>query len=124
MAEILGHFPGLEMVNVYGVEVEGQDGRAGMAAILPTDESAFDPQAFFRHVDDGLARYAAPLFVRLLRDVEMTGTFKLRKVDLQKEGFDLEKITDPILVRDDDAGAYVPLTAEIAAAIRNGTRRV
>ena len=124
VAEILGHFPGLEMVNVYGVEVPGQDGRAGMAAIQPADESAFDPKAFYRHVDDGLARYAAPLFVRLLRDTEVTGTFKLRKVELQKESFDLDQISDPILVRDDDAASYVPLTQEIVAEINAGTRRV
>jgi fatty-acyl-CoA synthase len=124
VAEILGHFPGLEMVNVYGVEVLGQDGRAGMAAIQPADESAFDPEALYRHVDAGLARYAAPLFVRILRDVEVTGTFKLRKVDLQKEGFDLTKVSDPILVRDDDQRSYVPLTPEIAATIQDGSRRI
>ena len=41
-------FPDLEMVNVYGVEVPGADGRAGMAALLLAEGARFDPEAFFR----------------------------------------------------------------------------
>ena len=70
----------------------------------------------------GLPRYAAPLFVRLLAEQETTGTFKIRKVDLQKQGFDPDAIADPLFVRDDAAGAYVPLTRERAAEIRSGAR--
>jgi len=69
-----------------------------------------------------LPRYAAPLFVRLLAEQEMTGTFKIRKVDLQREGFDPSVIADALFLRDDKAGAYVPLTREIADEIARGTR--
>jgi fatty-acyl-CoA synthase len=64
VAEALSSFPGLELVNVYGVQVPGQDGRAGMAALLMAPGRAFDGAAFWRHVDEALPRYAAPLFVR------------------------------------------------------------
>jgi fatty-acyl-CoA synthase len=40
----------------------------------------------------------------------MTSTFKLRKVDLQREGYDLARVRDPLFVRDETANAYVPLT--------------
>jgi fatty-acyl-CoA synthase len=69
-----------------------------------------------------LPRYAAPLFVRLLAEQDTTGTFKIRKVDLQREGFDPSSILDPLFVRDDAAGAYVPLTKELAEEIRSGAR--
>ena len=65
VAEALSHFPGLELVNVYGVQVPGQDGRAGMAALLFAPGQSFDGARFWRHVDEALPRYAAPLFVRV-----------------------------------------------------------
>ena len=43
-----------------------------------------------------LAAYARPIFLRLRREIEVTGTFKQRKVDLVKEGFDPGRIPDPI----------------------------
>jgi len=45
----------------------------------------------------------------------MTTTFKLRKVDLQRQGYDPAQFGDPLFVRDDDAGRYVPLTAAAVA---------
>jgi fatty-acyl-CoA synthase len=124
VAEALAAYPGLAMVNVYGARVEGHDGRAGMAALQLVPGESFDGARFFGHVDRALPRYAAPLFVRLLADVEMTGTFKLRKVTLQEEGFDPARVSDPLYFRDDAAGAYVALTRGLAAAIASGEQRV
>jgi fatty-acyl-CoA synthase len=121
VAEQLAAFPGLHMVNVYGVALPGSDGRAGMAALVVAPDSRFDGAAFFEHVQ-GLPRYAAPIFVRLLPEQETTGTFKIRKVDLQREGFDPGSISDPLFVRDDAARAYVPLSKELAAEILSGAR--
>jgi fatty-acyl-CoA synthase len=122
VAEQLAAFPGLHMVNVYGVALPGADGRAGMAALVLAPDARFDGAAFYQHVQ-GLPRYAAPLFVRLLPEQETTGTFKIRKVDLQREGFDPGSVRDPIFVRDDDAKTYLPLGPELAAEIRSGARR-
>jgi fatty-acyl-CoA synthase len=124
VAESLGRFPGLDMVNVYGVEVEGQDGRAGMAGIALANPGSFDSAQFFAHVQQSLPAYAAPVFLRLLGDADVTGTFKLRKVDLQREGFDLAAVTDPLYVRDDAKGDYVQLTPELHRAIQSGSMRV
>jgi fatty-acyl-CoA synthase len=120
VAEHLSGFPGLEMVNVYGVELPGTDGRAGMAALLLAPGASFDGPAFFRHVEEHLPRYAAPIFVRLLAEQEMTGTFKIRKVDLVREGFDPDAVSDDLFVRDEKAGAYVPLTRQVFEEIRSG----
>jgi len=132
VAEVLAGFPGLDMINVYGVEVPGADGRAGMMAFVPAvgpgaapagDAPPFDGRAFHAFVSERLAPYAAPLFVRVLQQPELTGTFKLRKVTLQQEGFDPAGVSDPLFVRDDAAGAYVPLTPERFAEIQRGDRR-
>jgi fatty-acyl-CoA synthase len=124
VAEALSSLTELAMANVYGVRVEGHDGRAGMAALLLAPDETFDGARFYAHVDAVLPRYAAPLFVRLLSEVEMTGTLKLRKVNLQEEGFDPARVSDPLYFRDDAARAYVPLTPALARAVASGERKL
>jgi fatty-acyl-CoA synthase len=124
VAEALSSLSELVLANVYGVRVEGHDGRAGMAALLLAPGEVFDGSRFYAHVDSVLPRYAAPLFVRLLSDVEMTGTLKLRKVNLQEEGFDPGRVPDPLFFRDDAARAYVALTPDVARAIASGERKL
>ncbi|QEE23404.1 long-chain-acyl-CoA synthetase [Rhodanobacter glycinis] len=108
----LGDFPGMETLTVYGVQVPGHEGRAGMAAVVMQPDHAFDPAAFWALGMQRLPRYAAPLFVRVAAAADMTGNYKLRKVDLQREGYDATQITDPLYLRDDAAGTYVALTPE------------
>ena len=110
VAEALAGFPGLEVANVYGVQVPGAEGRAGMAALALRAGAAFDGRAFYAFTTARLPDYAAPVFIRLVAEADMTSTFKLRKVDLQREGYDLARVRDPLFIRDDAAGAYVPLT--------------
>ncbi len=115
VADVLGDFPGLDAVTVYGVQVPGHEGRAGMAALVMAEGQHFDGRAFFELTTRRLPRYAAPLFVRLPRAADMTGNYKLRKVDLQRQSWDAAQVADPLLVRDESAGAYVPLAAEALA---------
>lgn len=113
VAGVLGNFPGPEMVNVYGVRVPGTEGRAGMVALTFADAGAFDPAAFWRFASARLAPYAVPLFVRVSGHTDMTSTFKLRKVDLQREGYAPQSTGgDPLFVADPAAETYVPLTPE------------
>jgi fatty-acyl-CoA synthase len=120
VAELLAPFPGVQMANVYGARVEGADGRAGMVALLLHEGASFDGKSFYAFVTERLPRYASPAFVRLQPEADLTGTFKLRKVDLQKQGFDPDLVPEPLFARDDAARAYVPLTREIHEAIRGG----
>jgi acyl-CoA synthetase (AMP-forming)/AMP-acid ligase II len=57
-------------VIVYGVEVPGQEGKAGMATILDLN---VDIAALGEHIKKDLAPYAKPLFIRLEAEVEHTG---------------------------------------------------
>ena len=124
VAEVVGTLPGVLMTNVYGVDIEGHDGRAGMAAIALEAGTDFDGAATYELTKKSLPAYAMPVFFRLTPEPEVTGTFKLRKVDLQAQGWDPAVIEDPLLVRDDAAGAYLPLTPERIEALRSGTLRV
>jgi fatty-acyl-CoA synthase len=109
VAEVLGAFEGVEIANVYGVKVPDAEGRAGMAALVVREPGAFDGEAFYRFSSERLPSYAAPVFVRLVEHADVTSTFKLRKVDLQRDGYDPERVDDPLYVRDDEARSYVRL---------------
>ena len=124
VAEALGAYEGVEMVNVYGVEIREQDVRAGMASLMLADSANLDGAKLYQYVADSLPVYAAPVFVRIQIDAEVTGTFKLRKVELQKEGCDPRTISDPIYVRDDSKRAYVPLDGPLYEAVQSGSLRV
>ncbi|MGH6781727.1 MAG: long-chain-acyl-CoA synthetase, partial [Sphingomonadaceae bacterium] len=114
VAAVLGGFPGPDIVNVYGVKVPGTEGRAGMVALTYADPTAFDAEGFYRFAAANLAHYAVPVFVRVSAQAEMTTTFKLRKVELQREGYSPDLVHgDPLFVADPAVGRYVPLTAEV-----------
>ncbi len=121
VAEALA-FDGIEQANVYGVEVEGHSGRAGMAALVA--RTGLDLDALRDHIHDALPTFARPLFLRLQEQGDTTGTFKLRKVDLVKEGFDPTKIADPLYFDHPAIGKYVRLTAELYEQIVGGKLRV
>ncbi len=112
VAMTLGGFPGPVIVNVYGVAVPRTEGRAGMAALTYDDPGAFDPKAFHDFAVERLPSYATPVFVRIGAQADLTGTFKLRKVDLQREGYDPARMSDLVFVRDPEAATYVPVTPE------------
>lgn len=117
VAEVIAQFPGPASVNVYGVRVAGEEGRAGMVSLTWPDASRFDPKAFHEFAVERLATYAVPMFVRISRAADLTATFKLRKIDLQREGYDPQRTADPLYVRDAKAGTYVPVTRENLLAL-------
>jgi len=117
VAEVLANFPGPASVNVYGVRVAGEEGRAGMASLTYPDPSRFDPTAFHGFAAERLATYAVPLFVRISRTADLTASFKLRKIDLRREGYDPKRTADPLYVRDSNAGTYVPVTDQNLKAL-------
>jgi fatty-acyl-CoA synthase len=123
-AELLGvlcEIPGVRDGVVFGIEIPGSDGRAGMAALVVAPP--FDLTAFRAAVQARLPRYARPVFLRLLAAVEATGTFKPRKQDLAAAGFDPARIQDPLYVDAPGAEAYVPLDSALHEAIAAGRIR-
>lgn len=112
--------PGVKEVIAYGVPVPGADGKAGMVTLVV--EGKFSAKAFAEYADAQLPTYARPVFVRLAKTLETTGTFKYRKVDLVTEGFDPAKAA-PVYVRGGKSG-YQKLTAEGFEAIQSGQNRL
>lgn len=118
MSIVLNRCPGVLESNVYGVEVPGAEGRAGMAAVSVGPE--FDIQAFAKHCLDSLPRYSLPYFVRLQPQMELTGSFKYVKTHLKRDGFDPSKVNEPLYFLDVVAKEYVPVTPELYERIARG----
>uniref|UniRef100_A0A8C7BRZ1 long-chain-fatty-acid--CoA ligase n=1 Tax=Neovison vison TaxID=452646 RepID=A0A8C7BRZ1_NEOVI len=119
VADIVGLVDFVQEVNVYGVPVPGHEGRIGMAAIKMKENCEFDGKKIFNHVADYLPTYARPRFLRIQDTIEITGTFKHRKVTLMEEGFNPTVIKDALYFLDDKAETYVPMTEDIYNAINN-----
>lgn len=48
----------------------------------------------------------------------ITGTFKHRKVELVKEGFDVTEFDDPVYIKDDSKKTYVRVTPKVLSDIK------
>jgi acyl-CoA synthetase (AMP-forming)/AMP-acid ligase II len=94
VAEALGVHPALHEANVYGVQLPNHDGRAGCAAISLGNGKTLDEQtaaSLATHVQKKLPKYAVPLFLRVLKEMEITGTMKHQKANLRNDGVDPSK---------------------------------
>jgi len=120
VGEALLAVPGIREANVYGVAIPGVDGRAGMASLVVDGD--FDLDGLPKRLA-ALPSYARPIFLRLTPRIEVTGTFKQRKVDLVREGFDPSNIADPIYAFDSDTGKYERLTPDWFSEIQSGQAR-
>ena len=116
----LADAPGVREVVAYGVPVPGQDGKAGMVALVI--DGRFAPKPFADWVDRELPSYARPVFVRQIKAAETTGTFKYRKVDLVADGFDPARVDGVVHVRGGKNG-YTRLSETALDTIMNGEAR-
>jgi acyl-CoA synthetase (AMP-forming)/AMP-acid ligase II len=109
------------MANVYGVQVAHSEGRAGMVA-FNCNPDTFDWHAFSSFVDEKLPAYARPVFIRVIEELETTGTFKLKKGELRDEAYHLDKVNDDLIfVREPKSDCYTRLSNENYEKINNGT---
>ena len=122
IANAISRFPGVDDVNVYGVEIPRHDGRAGMATIVAAADG-LDLKALADHIAGSLPEYARPVILRLSREIEMTSTLKHRKTTLMQEGFDPAMIDDALYYADPQARTYRPLDDRDYARICNGEIR-
>ncbi|PNI74918.1 SLC27A2 isoform 3 [Pan troglodytes] len=124
VADTVGLVDFVQEVNVYGVHVPDHEGRIGMASIKMKENHEFDGKKLFQHIADYLPSYARPRFLRIQDTIEITGTFKHRKMTLVEEGFNPAVIKDALYFLDDTAKMYVPMTEDIYNAISAKTLKL
>ncbi|KAI1379945.1 fatty acid transporter [Hypoxylon crocopeplum] len=145
VGDVVGEFPQVAEVTVYGVAVPNADGRAGCAAVVAAEGVSTKPEdiASGRGLDlRGLAehclamlpRYAVPVFVRVSKHLEYTATMKVQKGRLRTEGIDLEAIEKAAKEKGEEADAvywmppggrtYVPFNNKDLQELRSGKSRL
>jgi len=94
---IFARHPDVFLVAVYAVP-DPEAGDRVMAAIVPRAGASFDAAGFTAFLDaqPDLSPKWRPTFVRIARELRRTETNKVLKRELQREGFFLDRVADPI----------------------------
>ncbi len=121
VAEAISLFHGVKEAVVYGVTVPGTEGRAGMVALVA--DPRIDLHQLRLHIAEQLPPYAQPLFLRICERIEMTATFKQRKMELIRDGFD-PRAPGGVYFNDPGQRAYVRLDGALFDRIVNGKVRL
>ena len=109
--DVLSSFNQIDHSSVYGVEIPGSGGRAGMASVISTEDfQNFDFDGLLSILKTNLPPYAIPKFIRFLSELSTTSTFKIRKSNMKEEGYNINKLTDPIYILLPDSKEYIPLS--------------
>jgi acyl-CoA synthetase (AMP-forming)/AMP-acid ligase II len=130
VSDVLGEFPQIAEANTYGVEVPHADGRCGMSAIVMAEgvtENNFDFARLATHVLNALPRYAVPYFLRITPQLDYTGTLKMQKGRLKREGIDIQTVEaagDRIYWLPADGKEYVPFKTSDYEALKGGKVRL
>jgi fatty-acyl-CoA synthase len=121
VSEAICAFPGVKHANVYGVTVPATEGRAGMATLVTEDE--LDLAKFRQHLIDRLPPYARPLFLRIRKNMDLTGTFKYSKTELVRQGFNPASSDDAVYFNHLELGAFTRLDQQLYERIEMGAIR-
>ncbi|CAH1796472.1 unnamed protein product [Owenia fusiformis] len=109
---------------VYGVAVPGYDGKAGMAVVSLTEHqvelSNTHLRDIFHHLQELLPPYAQPKFLRLEKEISLTGTYKQMKVSYSQDGFNPAAIDSPLYIVDNRNKTYVVLDSKLYEEVVRG----
>ncbi len=115
VSDIVSQHKDVDFCVVYGVEIPGTDGRAGMAAIVLAEGRTLanmDLAGLSTHIRMNLPVYAQPIFIRILKELPTTTTHKLQKNRLQEDAFHLDQVLDDLLVLKPSSEKYTLLDAD------------
>lgn len=119
IGEIINAAQSVAYCNVYGVQLPGTDGRAGMVGISAHNNN-LKIEEISKHIMEKVPSYARPLFIRQVMEMDTTGTFKMKKGDLREQAFHPDRCADPLFVLKPGANEYVPLDQAFYAEIMAG----
>ena len=121
VAEALTQHEKVKEAIVYGIQLEGYDGRVGMASLVLKEKAIEGKQIKTMIASTLLADYQKPKFVRIVKAIGKTATKKYQKQAWAAEGIDIEQVTDPVFYYDYEKNTYLPLTLEVYQAIKEGS---
>lgn len=137
VSDVVGKFHQIDETNVYGVQLPHADGRCGCAAVVLADglraTDNVDWAGLTNYLIATLPRYAVPIFIRVVRQLDYTGTMKLQKGRMRNQGIDVDRIeaerdpnspSDQMYWLPDRAECYRPFTKRDWEEIKAGRTRL
>lgn len=128
VALALGAHAAVVEANVYGVALPHHDGRCGCAAVSFTSGAGTVDQetvlqGVAHHVNATLPKFAVPLFLRVVREMQATGNNKQQKNGLRTQGVDPGAVGEDKLfwLRD---GTYRPFGQKEWEMLKTGQVRL
>ena len=121
---ILNSFSAIHMSAVYGVAIPNTEGKAGMAAIKLNPSIKFKMEEFSQFIIEVLPKYSIPIFIRIRDELETTESKKIKKIDLKRDAFNIEKIQDKLFFWDSSLKKYVPLDNLVYQNILEGNLKL
>lgn len=97
-------------VAVYGVDVPHYHGKAGMASLVfKDDQYAEHIPKLLQYLKQELAEFAIPRFIRVMTELQVTETLKIKKSQFAREGFSFITQFPHYILRD---GVYRLMTKQ------------
>ena len=118
---LVAEHPKISEAVVYGVEIPNTNGRAGMCAITPHEGHSLEESDYaelLSFFQQNMPAYAVPVFLRIQKQMETTGTFKYQKNTLKTQAFDPSKTDETILAWLPGEKQYCVVTTDIHANIQ------
>ncbi|KAF1974350.1 acetyl-CoA synthetase-like protein [Bimuria novae-zelandiae CBS 107.79] len=127
VAVSLGKHPEIDEANVYGVQVPHHDGRAGCAAVIlksgSVEPSASLLKSIAEHARKNLPAFAVPIWLRVVREMQTTGTHKQMKHLFRNDGLDVRAVEergDVLFWLDPETKTYEKFTVKHLERIESG----
>lgn len=118
---ITGSDSSISQVVVVGVKVPNHEGRAGFAVVMPNNtEKIPDVDQLAKSLIAKLPRYAVPVFLKFVNQIETTGNNKIQKKLYRNQ--QIPSTTETIYWLKDNK--YVPLTADDWKFVESGRSRL
>ena len=105
---------------VYGVSIPGTEGKAGMASLMVESTSGIDINDVSEFVSDSLPKYSVPVFLRIVETLALTGSYKITKVGLKRDEYDIGKIKDKVYCWNVSDKKYIPFDTDLYEQVKAG----
>lgn len=107
---------------VYGVQIPGNEGKAGMVAIQDPGRE-IDVNELLISMKKQLPNYSIPVIIRIVNELEMTPTMKLKKTNLVSDSFHSTG-SDDVYLLDKEQKEYSRMNKELYERLKSGDYRL
>ena len=106
-----------DVTGIFFIRNKLRNGRLGINLFFFLEKQR---EELFNACSENMPSYQRPIFIRVQPDMEVTGTFKHRKVELVKEGYEISKFSEKLYFYSKSDKDYIPVTQAMVDDINSG----